>query len=42
MPTKRATFVVGRDGRVIDVVKSEVRMSVHADKAIEALQTMPG
>ncbi|MDQ1427215.1 MAG: thioredoxin-dependent peroxiredoxin [Acidimicrobiaceae bacterium] len=42
LPTKRATFVVGRDGRVIDIVKSEVRMSVHADKAIEALQTMPG
>jgi peroxiredoxin Q/BCP len=38
LPTKRATFVIGPDGRVLDIIKSEVRMSVHADKALEALR----
>ena len=37
-PTKRATFVIGPDLRVIGVVKSEVRMNVHADKALEILK----
>lgn len=37
LPTKRATFVIGTDGRIIDIIKSEVRMSVHADRALKAL-----
>jgi peroxiredoxin Q/BCP len=37
-PTKRATFVIGSDLRVIGVIQSEVRMNVHADKALELLQ----
>jgi peroxiredoxin Q/BCP len=37
-PTKRATFVIGSDLRVIDVITSEVRMNVHADRALEALK----
>ncbi len=37
-PTKRATFVIGPDLRVLGVVKSEVRMNVHADKALEILK----
>jgi peroxiredoxin Q/BCP len=37
-PTKRATFVIGSDRRIIAVIKSEVRMSVHADRALEALR----
>ena len=37
-PTKRATFVIGSDRRIIAVVKSEVRMSLHADRALEALR----
>ena len=37
-PTKRATFVIGPDLRVIDVIQSEVRMNVHADRALEALK----
>lgn len=37
-PTKRATFVIGPDLRVIDVIRSEVRMSVHADRALEVLR----
>src|ERR1019366_5710620 len=30
-PTKRATFVIGSDLRVLDVIQSEVRMNLHAD-----------
>lgn len=37
LPNKRATFVIGRDRRIIDVIKSEIRAAVHADKALEAL-----
>jgi len=37
-PTKRATFVIGPDLRILDVIRSEVRMNVHADKALEALR----
>ena len=37
LPNKRATFVIGADGRIIDVITSEVRMNVHADRALEAL-----
>ena len=33
----RATFVIGQDGRVVDVIKSEVNMDAHADKALSAL-----
>ncbi|APU16739.1 MULTISPECIES: peroxiredoxin [Actinoalloteichus] len=38
MDIKRHTFVIGVDRRVIAVVKSEIRMSVHADKALAALR----
>ena len=34
---KRATFVIGTDGTVLDVVRSELRMNIHADRALEAL-----
>jgi thioredoxin-dependent peroxiredoxin len=37
-PTKRQTFVIGTDHRVIEVIKSELRMNVHADRALEALR----
>ncbi|MFI6901342.1 peroxiredoxin [Nonomuraea sp. NPDC050394] len=37
-PTRRQTFVIDTDFRVLAVVKSEIRMSVHADKALEALR----
>lgn len=36
--TKRQTFVIGTDSRVLEVIKSELRMSVHADKALEVLR----
>jgi peroxiredoxin Q/BCP len=34
--TERTTFVIDTDRKVLDVVKSELRMSVHADRALEA------
>ncbi|MBC6461795.1 peroxiredoxin [Actinomadura sp. HBU206391] len=37
-PTKRQTFVIGTDRAVIEVVRSEIRMAVHADRALEALR----
>ena len=33
----RATFVIGQDGRIVEVIKSEVNMDAHADKALSAL-----
>jgi peroxiredoxin Q/BCP len=39
MLTKRQTFVIDTDGRVLEVIKSELRMSVHADKALAALRS---
>lgn len=36
-PVKRHTYVIGTDGRVVDVVKSEFRFGKHADKALAAL-----
>lgn len=38
LPTKRATFVIDTDRKVLAVIKSEIRMNVHADKALEALR----
>jgi peroxiredoxin Q/BCP len=35
---KRATFVIGTDRRVLEVVRSELSFSSHADKALEALR----
>jgi len=37
-PTKRTTFVIGRDRRVVAVIRSELNMRVHADRALEALR----
>ncbi len=37
-PTKRSTFVIGPDLRVIDVIQSEMRFSHHADRALEVLK----
>jgi peroxiredoxin Q/BCP len=36
--TKRHTFVIDTDRKVLEVVKSELRFTVHADKALEALR----
>ncbi len=37
---KRVTFVIDQDRRVIEVIQSEIRMNVHADRALEALRLM--
>jgi len=37
-PTKRVTFVIARDRTVLEVVRSELRMSAHADRALAALR----
>lgn len=42
LPTKRATFVIGQDGRLIDIIKSGLRASVHADKALDTLKSHAG
>ncbi|GAA2802824.1 MULTISPECIES: peroxiredoxin [Crossiella] len=38
LAVKRHTFVIGQDRRIIAVIKSELRMSVHADDALAALR----
>jgi peroxiredoxin Q/BCP len=37
LPNKRATFVIGTDRRIVEVISSEVNMAKHADLALEAL-----
>lgn len=37
-PVKRATFLIDRDRRILDVVKSEINMNAHADRALAALR----
>ncbi len=39
IPSKRATFVIGADKRVIAAIKSETSMTKHADDALEALRS---
>ncbi|GHF28780.1 peroxiredoxin [Amycolatopsis deserti] len=36
--TKRQTFVIAPDGHLLEVIKSELRMAVHADKALDVLR----
>ena len=36
--TKRMTFVIGTDRRVLEVIHSEVSMDTHADRALEVLR----
>jgi peroxiredoxin Q/BCP len=37
-PTKRVTFVIAEDRTVLDVIRSELRMNTHADRALAALR----
>jgi thioredoxin-dependent peroxiredoxin len=39
IPVQRATFVINADRTIRDVIKSEVSMTSHADKALVALAT---
>jgi thioredoxin-dependent peroxiredoxin len=37
-PTKRMTFIIDTDRSVIEVIKSETRMGIHGDRALEVLK----
>lgn len=37
IPVKRVSFVIGTDGRVLDVISSELNMAAHADRALKTL-----
>jgi peroxiredoxin Q/BCP len=41
-PTKRVTFVIAEDRKILEVVRSELRMSQHADRALAALRAHRG
>jgi peroxiredoxin Q/BCP len=38
LPNQRATFVIGTDRKILGVIKSELDMTGHADKALEVLR----
>jgi peroxiredoxin Q/BCP len=40
IPVKRHTFISDRNGQLLEIVKSEVRMAVHGDRALEALRKL--
>jgi peroxiredoxin Q/BCP len=40
-PPKRVTFVIDQNRKVVEVIKSEMRMDVHADRALDALRKLP-
>ncbi|MEU2065139.1 peroxiredoxin [Streptomyces sp. NPDC013455] len=41
-PTKRVTFVIDEDRTVLEIVRSELRMNTHADRALAALRARRG
>ncbi|GAB1333715.1 peroxiredoxin [Streptomyces sp. E-15] len=41
-PTRRVTFVIAEDRTVLEVVRSELRMNTHADRALAALRARQG
>ena len=42
VPVKRNTFVIDTDRRVIGVIKSEISMQKHADRALDILRQRAG
>ncbi len=38
LPSKRSTFVIDTDRRLLRVISSETNMNTHADEALDALQ----
>ena len=38
LPNKRRTFVIGRGGSVLTMVRAELNMRIHADRALDTLQ----
>jgi peroxiredoxin Q/BCP len=41
LSTRRMTFVIGRDRRLVEVIRSETSMVEHADLALRALRPSP-
>ena len=41
-PTKRVTFVISPEGRILEIVRSEIRVNAHADRALQALHGRSG
>ncbi|MEU1008770.1 peroxiredoxin [Streptomyces sp. NPDC005890] len=41
-PTRRVTFVIAQDRTVLEIVRSELRMNTHADRALAALRAYQG
>ena len=39
LQNKRQTFVIGQDGRIVEVIGSEFNMDMHADAALNALSS---
>ncbi len=37
-PVKRMTFVIDRDRKILEVIRSELRFDTHADRALEVLR----
>jgi peroxiredoxin Q/BCP len=42
LPTKRVTFVIGKDGIIKHVIRSELNVDRHIDEAIEAVRQLGG
>ncbi len=42
LPSKRATFVIGADGKLLGSFSSELDMDAHADRALETLRAAAG
>ncbi|HWC81821.1 MAG TPA: hypothetical protein VG756_17875 [Pseudonocardiaceae bacterium] len=38
LPVERRTFVIGAGRTIVEVIKSELRMQLHADQALAALR----
>lgn len=39
-PVKRATFVIGTDGKIANIVTGEWNMDIHADEALKSVQAL--
>jgi peroxiredoxin Q/BCP len=38
VPVRRTTFVIGTDGKILDVIHNEFQMGAHADRALKVLR----
>jgi len=40
LKVKRATFIIGQNRQILDVISSEVSMNAHADRALAFLRSL--